>query len=156
MTQTKKNSNRIKTATQWKVRAAENRANRKQINRAQKFALELLDYLEDHKITQKELAIRMAVSPQQVNKIIRAKANLTFETVDKVAEALGVTITSPTIVSKPKIQSLMITSSMTLVHKAPKKEIEANFSKNIGYAKNSILETTLESVEKYAYTADQI
>ena len=150
MTQKGRNINKIvaKTATQWKERAKRDRANRKQISRAQKFALELLDYLDDNNITQKELAQRMEVSPQQVNKILRAKANLTFETLDKIEAALRVSLSSPTIISKKQIQSQTIESTMKLVHKSG--------NKTIASAKNSFLETTLDNVEKYAFTAEQI
>ncbi|WP_419212583.1 helix-turn-helix transcriptional regulator [Maribacter sp. X9] len=158
MTQKSININKIatKTASQWKERSKRDRTNRKQISRAQKFALELLDYLEDNKITQKDLAQRMDVSAQQVNKILRAKANLTFETIDKIGVALGVTISTPTIINKNKIQSKTINSIMTLVHKSSHKHIESDYSKSIGSSKNTILETTLESVERYAYTAEKI
>lgn len=145
-----------KTAMQWKLRAQKDRSNRKNISRAQKFALELLDYLEENKITQKQLAQKMDVSPQQVNKILRAKANLTFETLDKIEAALGVTLSSPTIISKIKIQSKTMESIMILVHKSDNKQIEENYSTSIVTRKNPILETTLESIENYAYTAEQI
>lgn len=68
----------VTTANQWKIRAKNDRKNRKSIARAQAFALELLDYMDTHNITQVGLAKKMGVSPQQVNKILRAKSNLTF------------------------------------------------------------------------------
>ncbi|OWW25056.1 hypothetical protein B4Q04_10940 [Zobellia sp. OII3] len=158
MTPKKININKIavKTATQWKDRAKKDRANRRQISRAQKFALDLLDFLDENKISQKELAQRMEVSPQQVNKILRAKANLTFETLDKIEAALGVTLSSPTFINKKPIQSKPIEHTMTLVHKAARKQVEPIYNRNIGSTKNSILETTLENVENLAFTADQI
>ncbi|MBC7000702.1 helix-turn-helix transcriptional regulator [Cytophaga sp. FL35] len=157
MTQREKNNKiALKTATQWKIRAKKDRTNRKQISRSQKFALELLDYLDENNISQRELALRMDVSPQQVNKILRAKANLTFETLDKIEAALGVTLSSPTIVSRIDIKSETIKSVMTLVHKSARKQIEPTYSRSIGSIKNSILKTNLENVENLAFTADQI
>ncbi len=154
----KQKENKIvtKTVTQWKERAKSDRANRKQISRAQKFALVLLDYLEENKISQKELAKRMDVSPQQVNKILRAKANLTFETLDKIESALGVTLSSPKIIGKKQILSQTIESVMTLVYKSSRKHIETNFNMTIGSSKNSVLNTNLTNVTKYTYTAEQI
>lgn len=91
------NSKVNRTATQWKMRAKQDRANRRSIIRAQEFALELLDYMESNNIEQIELAEKMNVSPQQVDEILRAKGNLTFDGLDKIAFALGVTISSPKI-----------------------------------------------------------
>lgn len=85
------------TAKQWKVRARRDRLNRVNIIRAQDFANDLLDFMESQNITQLELAQRMGISPQQVNKILQAKADLTLETLDKIAIDLGVTISPPTV-----------------------------------------------------------
>ena len=97
-----KNLNSVisKTATQLKERAKKDRNQRRNISRAQAFALELLDYMEAHDLKQTQLAERMGVSPQQVNKILRAKSNLTFETLDKIADALEADIPPPKIIAK--------------------------------------------------------
>lgn len=149
------NNRIIGTSNKWKDRARVDRKNRKKISRAQKFALELLDYMEDHGLKQKDLAVLMKVSPQQVNKILRAKANLTFETIDKIADALDVTISDPRIKSKRTMQTEAI-YSMQIVHKSSSKVIEENLSTSTVVAKNPFLETSLESVQEYEYTADQI
>ncbi|MGO1584787.1 MAG: helix-turn-helix transcriptional regulator [Mesonia sp.] len=90
------------TATEWAGQVATYKRNKKDIKRSQQFALDLMDYLEENEISQKELATGMDVSPQQVNKILRAKANLTFDTIDKIAEALGVNISTPQIITNKK------------------------------------------------------
>ena len=138
------------------MRAEKDRSNRKNITRAQKFALELLEYLEENNIKQKELAQLMRVSPQQVNKILRAKANLTFETLDKIEDALGVHITSPQINVKKHVHSQTIARTMQLVHKRRSKRIEANISTSGSPKKNAILKTTIENMDYYKFTADQI
>lgn len=144
-----------KTASQWKERAIKDKNNRKNIARAQRFALELLEYLDDNNISQKQLAQFMGVSPQQVNKLVRAKSNLTFETLDKIEEALGVEITSPTIKPKRKIQSKIFECSMDLVHKSMKYSNKEDFSTVIGDQKNSIMEPSLDRMEAYRHTAEQ-
>jgi transcriptional regulator with XRE-family HTH domain len=158
MTKTGKNLNQIvtKTATQWKQRAAKDRVNRKKISRAQKFALELLEYLDENNIKQKELAELMGVSPQQVSKIIRAQANLTFETLDKIEEALEIIISSPIIKTKREMHSQTITSVMKVVHNVNSKPIEANYSTSGNPEKNPVLDTTIENMDYYDYTAEQI
>ena len=122
-------------AKQWKEQARTYKENRKQIRRAQSFALELMDYMEEQGIKQNELAKKMGVSAQQVNKILRAKSNLTFDTLDKIEEALGVTITNPKIKSQRTAQSSVIRSEMAVVFKKPR-TIEENLSSRVRTSKN--------------------
>lgn len=143
-----------KTATQWKARAKHDRSNRRKITRAQKFALNLLDYLEENDIKQVELAELMQVTPQHINKILRAKANLTFETIDKIEEALNVEISTPTIKAKRIEDSPVVKSSMVIAYVRPK-TIEENIKTVTSTSKNPILETSIESMDNYKFTADQ-
>ncbi len=159
MTKKGKNLNQIiaKTATHWIARAKQDRANRREISRAQEFALELLDFMELHHITQKELAEKMSVSPQQVNKILRAKANLTFQTLDKIADALGVSITSPKIRTQNNLLSqTMSVTQMHIVHTRKSKPVQETVSTPSITKRNPILNTTFESMNDYGYTAKQI
>lgn len=159
MTKKGKNLNQIiaKTATQWKARAKQDRTNRREISRAQGFALELLDFMELHHITQKELAEKMSVSPQQVNKILRAKANLTFQTLDKIADALGVSITSPKIKMHNNLLSqTMVVSQMHIVHRRKSKSMQETVNTTSVTKVNPILNTSFESMNDYGYTAKQI
>lgn len=153
-----KNLNKVitKTATQWKERAKKDRSNRKNITRAQAFALELIDYMDLHNIKQVDLANKMNVSAQQVNKILRAKANLTFETLDKIAEALGVDISSPKIKSSNSSHSPVIHYSMQIVHKRKYKVIEENLTSKRITKRNPVLHTNMENMDPYTYTANQI
>ena len=57
-----------------------------------KVALIVLRSLRNQKVSQKELAERMNVTPQQVNKIVKGKENLSLETLNKLKRALGVDI----------------------------------------------------------------
>lgn len=147
----------IKTATKWKERAKKDRTNRRNITRAQAFALELLDYMDLNNIKQNELAEKMGVSAQQVSKILRAKSNLTFDTIDKIADALEVTITSPKIEKiNTKKQVILSSSTMQVVHRRTSKIInEVTVVKNMEKA-TPILDTRMENMEKYRYTANQI
>tara|TARA_R110002072_G_scaffold161696_1_gene313345 strand:- start:709 stop:1179 length:471 start_codon:yes stop_codon:yes gene_type:complete len=154
-----KNLNSIveKTATQWIIRAEQDLKNRRKIKRAQLFALDLMDYMDDNHLKQTDVAKLMNVTPQQVNKILRAKANLTFETLDKIEEALGVTISNPKImVASKTISYKKIGKKMQVVHKKTNSsvKIEAN-SKSITN-KNPVLKTTMETANEYLFTADQI
>lgn len=152
----KKKLNTTKTATRWKERAKKDRANRRNISRAQAFALELMDYMEVHKIKQTDLAYKMNVTPQQVNKILRAKANLTFETLDKIADALKVDISTPKIKTTPLVYSHTTHHIMQIVHKRKHKRIEEKLTTKRITKRNPVMDTSIESMNSYNYTATQI
>ncbi len=61
---------------------------------SQAIALLILDKLDELGWTQKELALKMGVSPQQVAKIVRGTENLTLESILKIQGALGLEILS--------------------------------------------------------------
>ena len=109
-----------------------------------------------HEIKQIDLANKMGVSAQQVNKILRAKANLTFETIDKIAEALGVDISSPKIKSSKSTNSTVIHHSMQVVHKRKYKTIEEELTSKRITQRNPVLQTNMENLDSYTYTANQI
>jgi transcriptional regulator with XRE-family HTH domain len=152
------NLNKIvaKTATQWKTRAKQDRNNRKNITRAQAFALELMEYMDLHNIKQTDLANKMGVSAQQVNKILRAKANLTFETLDKIADALEVNIPAPKIKEIKSSHSPIVHYSMQIVHRRKHKVIEENITSKRIIKQNPVLNTSMENLDSYTYTANQI
>jgi transcriptional regulator with XRE-family HTH domain len=144
-----------KTASKWKTRAKQDRSNRRNISRAQAFALELMDYMNAHGIKQNQLAKRMGVTSQQVNKILRAKSNLTFETLDKIEDALDITVSTAKIIQYRSVNSPVIQNIMKLVYKKPK-VIEENISTQVKTSINPVLETSIESMDNYKYTAKQI
>lgn len=154
-----KNLNQIvsKTATKWKERAKKDRTNRKQISRAQKFALELMDYMEEHEITQKELAHKMKVTPQQVNKILRAKSNLTFDTLDKISNALEVEISTPELKEKESFKSRKVGVEMQIVYRSMDIICPSPTSTmRTKTRRNPILNTRTHNMKEYAYTAEKI
>ena len=156
----RKNLNSIvkKTATQWIKRAEQDSINRKKISRSQAFALELMDYMDDNSITQKSLALKMGVTSQQVNKILRAKANLTFDTIDKIQNALGVSIEYPKILPEVNYikQNAQVSFTMRLKRKKGCVIAKESFNTVRVVNVNPLLETTVESMNEYDYTAVQI
>lgn len=60
------------------------------LKHSQYIALTILRTLRVKNISQKELAERIGVSPQQVSKIVKGNENLTLETISKLEAALGV------------------------------------------------------------------
>ncbi|EAT59327.1 MULTISPECIES: helix-turn-helix domain-containing protein [Chlorobium] len=71
---------------EWRV---ENRA---WLKHSQAIALRILRTLRAKNISQKELAEKIGVSPQQVNKIVKGRENLTLETIAKLETALDVVL----------------------------------------------------------------
>ncbi len=66
--------------------------NRARLRESQAIALKVLDKLDDLGWTQKKLAEELNVSPQQVNKIVRGKENMTLDTQIKLQEVLDIPI----------------------------------------------------------------
>lgn len=74
----------------WQERSEERIANKKWLRRSQAVALLVLRTLRQKGITQKDLALKMNVSPQQVNKWVKGKENFTFETIVRLEEVLEI------------------------------------------------------------------
>jgi transcriptional regulator with XRE-family HTH domain len=70
--------------------------NQEWLDRSAKIALKVLRTLRENRMasiypgTQKELAEKMAVSPQQINKIAKGTENLTLETINRLEKALSI------------------------------------------------------------------
>jgi transcriptional regulator with XRE-family HTH domain len=75
--------NSVLEKIKWRI---ENRA---WLRRSQSIALKILLRLDEINITQKELAERMGVSAQMVNKLVKGSENITLETISKLEKALG-------------------------------------------------------------------
>jgi ribosome-binding protein aMBF1 (putative translation factor) len=76
----------------WKTKAKYRRENRKWLNKSAAIAVLVLDALKAKNISQKELANRMNLSPQQINKIVKGQENLTLETISNLEIVLGIQI----------------------------------------------------------------
>ncbi len=62
-------------------------------------AFEILERLDELSWKQKELAEKMGVTPQQVNKWVKGNENFTLETIAKLSQILGVELIN--VVAKP-------------------------------------------------------
>lgn len=76
----------------WKAKAKFRRDNREWLKRSTTIAVKVLDALKAQELTQKDLAERLDVSPQQINKIVKGEENLTLETITNLELALGIHI----------------------------------------------------------------
>jgi ribosome-binding protein aMBF1 (putative translation factor) len=72
------------------------RENRSWLNRSQAVALKVLHTLRTEGLSQKDLAEKLSISPQQVNKWLKGNENFTFETIAKLESALNIELMSIT------------------------------------------------------------
>ncbi len=66
--------------------------NERWLKHSQAIALRILRTLRAKNISQKELAEKIGVSPQHVNKIVKGRENLTLETISKLEAALEISL----------------------------------------------------------------
>lgn len=74
----------------WRDDAAWRTANESWLSDSFDIAMKVLALLRAKKMTQKNLAEKMGVTPQFINKIVRGQENLSLETIGKLGKALGV------------------------------------------------------------------
>jgi ribosome-binding protein aMBF1 (putative translation factor) len=65
-------------------------ANRQWLRVSQDIAFDILERLDELAWTQKDLAAKMGVSPQYVNKLVKGSENLTLETLVKLQSILDI------------------------------------------------------------------
>lgn len=102
------------------------------IKKSQLIALKVLRTLRELGMTQKELAERMGISPQQVNKLVKGKENLTLETIARIGEALGVDLFE-VLMAKQAIQTqkqTIISFEESFEDEAPMVEMTYNAQKD--------------------------
>ena len=78
--------------SEWKAKAKYRRDNRDWLKWSAAIAVKVLDALKAQGLTQKDLAERMGVSPQQISKIVRGQENLTLQTIINLEIILGIHI----------------------------------------------------------------
>jgi transcriptional regulator with XRE-family HTH domain len=103
----------------WREEVAYRKANKKWLNLSAKIALRILDELDDKSMSQAALARAMGVSPQQVNKILKGRENLTLETICKLEEALNIKLVAALngdeVIVENNVESLMVTLSKVML-----------------------------------------
>lgn len=64
--------------------------NRSWLKRSQAVAIKVLVRLDELRLTQRDLATKMNVKPQYINRIVKGGENLTLDTLDRLEVALGI------------------------------------------------------------------
>jgi transcriptional regulator with XRE-family HTH domain len=76
------------------------RENRSWLKESSRIAISILKRLDDLSWTQKTLAEKMTVSPQQISKILKGQENLTLETIVKLESCLGLVLIEKSFINK--------------------------------------------------------
>lgn len=79
-------------SSKWMEDAKWRKVNKAWLKKSQSIALRVLRTLREKGMQQKDLAIALGVSNQQISKIVKGKENLTLDTISKLEQALGVTL----------------------------------------------------------------
>lgn len=93
-----------KQPSQWRMQYEKRKKNRTWAKKSAIVALNVLTILKEKKWSQKQLAEKMGVSAQQVNKIVKGKENFTFETISKLENALEFRLFEVTLIDREREQ----------------------------------------------------
>lgn len=107
--------------------------NRAMLRESQNIALKILMKLDELEWTQIDLAEKMEVSPQYINKIVRGKENFTLETLVKLQKILDIPVLATyyekhAIVTKEMVSTYSTTITVKVVYM--KKQREVNYPAN--------------------------
>ena len=79
-----------KDISDWKEKARYRKENEFWLRHSQNIAIKILSELKRLNMTQKALAEKLNIEPQQINKIVKGQENLTLKTICQIEIALGV------------------------------------------------------------------
>jgi transcriptional regulator with XRE-family HTH domain len=74
----------------WRDKALYRKNNREWLQRSQAIAVRILEALRNQSLSQKALAEKLQVTPQQISKILKGEENLTLQTITQIETALGI------------------------------------------------------------------
>jgi ribosome-binding protein aMBF1 (putative translation factor) len=81
-----------KEPSKWMEKARWRIANEKWLNKSAKIAVAILQTIREKGLTRKDLAEKLKISPQQVNKILKGQENLTLETIANIEVILSINL----------------------------------------------------------------
>ena len=96
----------MKKDSTWKIKMERIRRSKLWAGDMSRIALIILDYLEDHGKTQRWLSEQLGVSPQQVNKIVKGRQNLSWGKLKEIEDVLGIKLVGIIGESESNIQEI--------------------------------------------------
>lgn len=109
--------------SKWEEEALWREENKAWLERSAAIALKVLRELRTQSLSQKDLAIRLNVSAQQVNKWLKGQENLSLSTISKMEEALDIIL-----VEIPSQAIYKVECASNVEHVVLKKLVTYNFS----------------------------
>jgi transcriptional regulator with XRE-family HTH domain len=118
------------------------KANKSWLDKSAMVAVNVLEALKAKGWSQKDLAQKMKVSAQQVNKILKGQQNLTFETISKLEAALEISLIE--VIEYKPVAEIKITATQI---KTVSKTLTKEFIVRKSYKRTpSILKTQMKVV----------
>jgi transcriptional regulator with XRE-family HTH domain len=90
----------------WKPGTRHRCENKEWLKKSADIGIFVLEALKAQNLSQKDLAEKLNVSPQQISEIVNGQENLTLETITNLEKALGIRIVISTL-SRESISSMM-------------------------------------------------
>lgn len=126
--------NKISTPdTTWSKSAIYRQENSDWLRKSAQIALVVLRALKDKSMSQKDLAVLLNVKPQQINKIVKGKENLTLETICKLERALDIKIVN---IKMPYIKEFKINYISVKDYQYPDKSNVVHFNFTVNNSNN--------------------
>jgi transcriptional regulator with XRE-family HTH domain len=115
---------------------------RDRLRESQSIALKVLDRLDELNWTQRDLAKKMGISAQQINKIVRGKENLTLGTQIQLQKNLDIPILATYYENKLEenfsiFESIFKQETMDTFSKQRKTKVSGYLSSNVLYESNN-------------------
>ncbi|MBD5185002.1 MAG: helix-turn-helix domain-containing protein [Bacteroidales bacterium] len=120
---------RLRKVSSWMTDAVRAIENEEEILAVKKIVLKVLDYMEEHHMTQKELAEKLGVSPQYINKFLHGQVwDLKISTAIRYGRILNIKLLEipesevkeaphPTVILTMKHQELNLMSQIPHTYK---------------------------------------
>lgn len=124
----------VNEPSKWLEEANYRFENKAWLKKSQAIALRILRHIRANSISQKDLAERLNVAPQQVNRWVKGSENFTLETISKIEIVLGIQLVDVSDTLKKSESSIFF-----------KKEMSFEFDKN----KVSIIEYSDKITNSY-------
>ncbi|MEQ9102156.1 MAG: helix-turn-helix transcriptional regulator [Imperialibacter sp.] len=119
----------------WREEVAQRRRDKAWLSLSADIALRVLEVLDEKNMSQAALAREMAVSPQQVSKIVKGGENLTLETICKLEEALNIklvaSLSGDEIIVENNVESLKVTLAKVMLKQTVKVKMSEGFKATI-------------------------
>ena len=105
--------------------------NREWLRVSSRIAVLVLMALDDQKMSKKDLAVRMNVSPQYVSKIVKGQEKFNIETIIKLENALGISILDDTVKEKKQKASKVVLHGYLNNQQYAKGEFKYNYALSV-------------------------